>query len=136
LIDFGKVWQAMVFINIAILMANFTGIFPEKWSPYLKGIEEAYNDIQKEMKNISAQDPTQMLINPGSWGWSLFTGILLVIQVALLAPYYVSVTLNNIFVSLGLPDGLGYCFMVINYLSFVFWVIDVIRGRVINVGEY
>ncbi len=136
MIDFGKVWQAMVFINIAILMANFAGVFPEKWSPYLKGIEETYNQIQDELnkiQNISEQD---ILANLGSWGFITLITMKLVVQLTLLSPYYVSITLSNLFASLGIPGELAYGFMVITYFSFAIWIADIIRGRVINIGEY
>lgn len=135
MIDFGKLWKAMVFINLAILLANFTGVFPEQWSYNLKPINQTYNTIQQEinkMQNISEQDILQQL---GSMGFIMLLGLKLAIQVTLLAPYYVGQIIDNFLFSLNIPAPIGTVFTIITYFSFILWIVDVVRGRMIN-DEY
>ena len=134
MIDFGKLWTTLVFINIAILLANFTGIFPEQWSPYLKGLKDNYVQIQDELKTIQNISEGDILQYFGAYGYLILLGLKITIQVVVLAPYYVSVTLNQLFASLGLPIPIGTAFMLISYFSFVLFIIDVIRGRMVDVG--
>jgi len=134
MIDFGKIWKAMVFINLAILLANFSGVFPEQWSPYLKGLEETYSSIQDELNTIQGISEQDVLKHAGAVGFLMVLGLKLVLQVVILAPVYVGITLNNFFTSLGIPAPIGYIFTIITYFSFILWIVDVVRGRMVNVG--
>jgi len=129
LIDFGKIWKFLFFFNLAVLLVNFTGIFPESWNPYLKGIEESYNTIHEQLTNFSTISEQNILAQAGAMGFIAWIGIKLVLQLTLLAPYYVSVTLDNIFSSLGVPGVISYSIMLLTYMSFIFWIVDVFRGR-------
>ena len=132
MISFGKIWTACVFINLAILLVNFAGIFPEQWSPYLHGISDTYTSIQAQLGNISKMNTNNLLINMGSWGYVMFLGVMLALKVVLLAPYYTAVTMNNILSAFGVPYPIFYVFTVISYFSFILWVVDVFRGRSIS----
>ncbi len=134
IIDFGKIWTAMVLINLAILLVNFTGIFPEQWSPYLKGIEDTYNQINQEVQEVQGISEQDILAQAGAMGFILLLGLKMAIQITVLAPVYVGITINNFFASLGIPAPIGYVFTIITYFSFIMWIVDIIRGRTINVG--
>jgi hypothetical protein len=55
--------------------------------------------------------------------------IQLVLSVTLLAPIFTGNVINAIFSFFGFPPVMGTIFMVICYMSFVFWIVDVIRSR-------
>lgn len=132
MISFGKIWTACVFINLAILIVNFSGVFPEQWSPYLHGISDTYNSIQAQLMNISKMNTNNLLVSMGSWGYVMFLGVMLALKVILLAPVYTAVTLNNILSAFGVPYPIFYTFTLISYFSFILWVVDVFRGRSIG----
>jgi len=132
MISFGKIWTACVCINIAILLVNYAGVFPEHWSYNLNGINESYHSINKQLSSTSKFDPSKLLTSGGSWGWVLFKGVLLALQVVLLAPVYTGQTIDNFLSACGVPAPIGLAFTIISYLSFIFWVVDVFRGRSIS----
>ena len=132
MISFGKIWTACVFINLAILIVNFSGVFPEQWNPNLRGISDTYNSIQVQLMNISKMNTNNLLVSMGSWGYVMFLGVMLALKVILLAPVYTAETLSNIFSAFGVPHQIFYAFTLISYFSFILWVVDVFRGRIIG----
>lgn len=132
MISFQKIWTACVMINIAILLVNFAGVFPEQWNPYLAGISNTMHSLQEQLTNVSKINTNNLLISMGSWGYVMFLGVMLALKVILLAPVYTAVTMNNLLSSFGVPFPIGYAFTIVSYMSFMLWVVDVFRGRSLN----
>lgn len=125
---FDQIFLFFVLLNISILWANFTGIFPEHWNPLVKQIEEmkqAFNQSIARYSSLNIDIFTQL----GGLAYLTLQSILLILQVFLGAPYYVNLTLKNIIHPYDnmfgiFIDGL----MLINYVVFIVWIVDIIRG--------
>lgn len=123
---FDQIFLFFVIFNVAVLWANFTGVFPEKWCPLIQEIEQIKRTFNESLSNYFEMN---LLTQLGGLAYLSLQGILLVIKIFLGAPYYVATTLKNIIhpydAQFGIfVDGL----MLINYFVFIMWMIDVIRG--------
>lgn len=129
---FDQIFLFFVLLNVSILWANFTNIFPERWNPLVQQIEEiknTFNQSIRQYENIKLDIFTQL----GGLAYLSLQAILLVITIFFGAPYYVAQTLKNIVepydIFTPFIDGL----MIINYIVFIVWMIDIIRGGRIGI---
>ena len=129
MISYSKIFTFCFSLSVAIQLVNYSGVFPEAWQPQFGPIVASYQQINQTLHSLSSMSPQDMLINPGAYGYLMFLLLQIVLSVTVLAPVYVGVMLNNLFSGVGLPSVLGYTFTVITYLSFVLWIVDVLRGR-------
>lgn len=127
IINFGKVLTAMIFIQIGFLMLNFSGIFPERVVPQFQWIYDSYNDTINAINAVKTADVGALLVNPGAAVWPIIMALKLAIILVISAPLVAGETLNILLGGIG-GLGLASVFTIIFYLSFIVWVIRVIRG--------
>jgi len=122
---FDQIFLFFVTLNISILWANFTNVFPEKYNPLidqLKDIQTRFEQFTESFENPNLDTFIQL-------GGFMYSATIFALQLFLGAPYFVNQTLrslihpyDNIF---GIfIDGL----MIINYIVFVVWILDILRG--------
>lgn len=129
MLDFGKLFAAVFFINLSMIVINFTGVFPEEWSPDVLGIESAYKDVVSQLEWLQSTDVFNIIQFAGA---AIFITLLVVkwiLLVFLTGPVYVGATFSTIFDSFGVPGEIAYIFTLITYLAFIYWILDVLRNR-------
>jgi len=131
MIDFRKLFEAVFFINLAIAFVNYALAFPVQWSPHLKPILDLYNSTYNQLSYIQGLSDN-MFMQFGAFVLTAVVSIVLIIPFLIMAPVFVCDFINSILADLGIPVPIGYIFLLPAYLGFVFFVFDVLRGRLVN----
>ena len=129
MLDFGKLFAAVFFINLSMIVMNFTGVFPEEWSPDTFGIESAYNDVVEQLQWFQSTDMFNVIQFAGAMIFITLFALKLILLVFLTGPIYIGATFSTILGSFGVLGQIAYIFTLITYLAFIYWIIDVIRNR-------
>jgi len=133
MISYSKIFVFMFSLSVAIQLVNYSGVFPESWTPQLAMINQSYYEMSQSLSSLQNQSSQDILTNPGAYGFMMWQFLQLVLSVTVLAPVYVGMMLNTLFAGVGMPYIIGYTFTVVTYLSFILWIVDVVRGR--EVGQ-
>lgn len=128
MISYSKIFVFMFSLSVAIQLVNYSGVFPESWAPQLEMINQSYQQMSESLGDLQNQSAQDILTNPGAYGFLTWQLLQFVLAVTVLAPVYVGIMLNTLFAGVGMPHVIGYTFTIVTYLSFVLWIVDVLRG--------
>ena len=131
MIDFRKVFEAIFFLNLAIAVVNYALVFPTQWSPHYEPVLDLYNTVYSKLSYIQSLSDN-VIMQFGAFVLTAIVTIVLEIPFIAMAPVFVSDTINALLADFGIPLPIGYIFLLPSYLGFVFFVLDVLRGRQIN----
>jgi hypothetical protein len=129
MISFAKIFAFTFMVAVAGQLLVLAGIFPHQLSVDLSPVNEIYNNVISQLSVLQRMSGQDILSQLGSYGYIMLLMIQLVLSVTLLAPIFTGNVINAIFSFFGFPPVIGTTFMVICYMSFVFWIVDVIRSR-------
>jgi ribose/xylose/arabinose/galactoside ABC-type transport system permease subunit len=129
MISFAKIFSFTFMIAIAGQLLVLAGVFPHQLSVDLSPVQGIYSNIMSQLAVLQKMSGQDILSQLGSYGYIMLLMIQLVLSVTLLAPVFTGNVINALFGFFGFPPVIGTLFMTICYMSFVLWIVDVIRSR-------
>ena len=129
MLSFSKFAYFIFLVNIAIMLVNATGIFPEKYNPMYEEINSTYNEYHEGLQALASQSEGSVLESAGAYGYIIFKGLKLALKLIIFMPIYTGHTIGMFADSFGIGQEIKYAFILISYFMFIYWAVDIVMQK-------